>query len=510
MNRLASFAAAALAVIAPASTSLADESVAELPPSLIEQAVRLRDTALDHPLAYELVASLATEVGPRLAGSPGDIAAVRWAESRMRSLGFDNVRTEPVTVPHWERGTLDVAITAPHPQRLVGTMLGGSVGTPDGGITAEVVRVTSLDELKALAPADIEGKIVFVDQVMRRARDGGGYGETVGIRVAGPSISGSKGALAHVIRSVGTDYVRTAHTGTLRYAEDAPRIPALALSAPDSDMVARQLASGEPVMLSLLSTARYLDDAVSYNVIGEITGDGAAEEIVLLGAHLDSWDLGTGAIDDGSGVAIVTAAAHLVGELDNRPRRTLRVVLFANEEFGLSGARQYAAEYADAVERHIIGMEADFGAGAVWQFSSNVDESALDLISAVAGLLAPLGIEPGGNEAFGGADLGPLRDAGMPVYGFRQDGTYYFDYHHTPGDTLDKIDPAALRQNVAAYATAALVAASIERDFGRLPPKETAPFGEPVEEDLDEPDPAMMDEAEAASKTGAAPARSPR
>ena len=462
----------ALVATLAAHASHADHHEPGLDPALGARAAALRERALADPLAYRLVTSLATEVGPRLAGSPGDIAAVRWAEKRLRALGFDNVRTEAVTVPHWERGTLSVAIEAPYPQPLVGTMLGGSVGTTRHGVTAEVLRVTSLDELKALSAAQVSGKIVFIDQQMRRARDGAGYSETVDNRYSGPSVSGAKGAVAHVIRSVGTDTARTAHTGSLGYTDDAPRIPALALSAPDADMLTRQIAGGEPVILGIRSSARLLPDATSYNVMGDITGRTAPGEIVLLGAHLDSWDEGTGAIDDGSGVAIVTAAAHLIGAVTPRPRRTVRVVLFANEEFGLSGAKQYLANHADVLDRHIVGMEADFGAGAVWQFSSNVAPAALDLVAAIAGVLAPLGIEHGDNQAYGGADIGPLRDQGMPVLGLRQDGTYYFDYHHTPGDTLDKIDEADLRQNVAAYAVAALLAASLERDFGRLSRKE--------------------------------------
>lgn len=458
----------ALAAVFSLQHARADHHGEVLDARLVKQAATLREEALKDPLAYELVTSLTTEVGPRLAGSPGDIAAVRWAEKRLRSLGFDRVTTEAVRVPRWERGTLAISIAAPYPQALVGTMLGGSVGTPEGGVEAEILRVTSLDELEGLSSDEVSGKIVFIDQQMRRARDGAGYSETVDIRYSGPSVSGARGALAHIIRSVGTDKTRTAHTGSLGYKDDAPRIPALALSSPDADLLARQLGSGVPVIVRIHATSRYLADATSYNVIADVVGSKAPEEIVLLGAHLDSWDEGTGAIDDGSGVAIITAAARLIGAMKRAPRRTVRVVLYANEEFGLSGARQYLADHANELERHIIGMEADFGAGAVWQFGSRVDPSALDLIAAISNVLQPLGIEQGDNDAYGGADLGPLRDQGMPVFGLRQDGTYYFDYHHTPSDTLDKIDEDDLRQNVAAYAVAAFVAASIERDFGRL------------------------------------------
>lgn len=436
---------------------------------LASRAAELRDAALDDPLAYELVASLTTEVGARFAGSPGDIKAVNWAVEKLNALGFDNVRQMPVTVPQWIRGQHTLRVVSPAKQPLIATLIGGSIGTDDIGITATVIRVESLDALRALDDADVAGKVVFVDQQMPRARDGSGYGETVGIRVVGPSVSAAKGALAHLIRSVGTDNHRTGHTGTLRYDPTLPKIPALALSGPDADMLARQVDSGEPVEVFLQSDARYLADTISYNVIGEITGGKKRDEIILLGAHLDSWDEGTGAHDDGAGVAIVMAAAKLIGNLKGKPQRTLRVVLFANEEFGLSGARQYLTDHASTVDQHIIGLEADLGAGPVWQFASQVAEDALPIVDEIHGLLTPLNIERGNNQAFGGADIGPLRSAGMPVFGIRQDASLYFDYHHTPGDTLDKIVPKDLAQNVAVYATAAFIAASIEEDFGRLP-----------------------------------------
>jgi len=224
------------------------------------------------------------------------------------------------------------------------------------------------------------------------------------------------------------------------------------------------------VTLRLHSSARDLPKVMSANVVGEVRGRGRlADEIVILAAHLDSWDLGTGAIDDGAGVAIVTAAAKLILDSGDRPRRTIRVVLFANEEFGLSGAKKYAEAHAGSIEKHVAGLEADFGAGAVWRFSSKVADDALDIVDELHALLEPIGLERGDNEADGGADLSPLRKAGMPVLGMTQDGTHYFDYHHTADDTLDKIDRDDLNQNVAAYVTATYVAANIERNFGRLP-----------------------------------------
>jgi hypothetical protein len=442
-----------------------------IPDDVRANAIALRDQAMRDTIAYELVESLTMEVGPRSAGSPGDAAAVAWAVQMMQGLGFQNVRTEEVLVPHFDRGSISADITAPFPQSLVVTSLGGSPGTPVDGIHAEVVRVESLNELRALTSDDLAGKIAFVDHVMERAKDGGGYSAASRIRKCGHSAAAERGALATIIRSAGTSTHRVPHTGNILPYSIPASIPAAALANADADLLTYQIKTGEPVTIRLHSTAQNLPKMTSANVIGEIPGRGAqADEIVLLGAHLDSWDLGTGAIDDGAGVAIVTAAAKLILDHGDVPRRTIRVVLFANEETGSVGARQYSANHAAVIDKHIIGLEADFGAGRVWQFSSRVAEDALTIIDEIHALLEPIGLERGDNTASGGGDLRPMRKAGMPVFGFTQDGTYYFDYHHTPDDTLDKIDRDDLNQNVAAYVTAAFIAANIEQNFGRLTP----------------------------------------
>lgn len=442
-----------------------------VPDDVRANAVTLRDLAMRDTIAYELLESLTMEVGPRSAGSAGDAAAVAWAVQMMKGLGFQNVRTEEVRVPHWERGSISAHITAPFPQRLVATSLGGSPATPEEGIHAEVVRVESLNELRALTSDDLGGKIAFVDHVVERAKDGGGYSAASRIRSCGHYAAADRGALAMIIRSAGSSVHRVPHTGSMLNNSIPADIPAAALANADADLLAYQLKTGKPVTVHLKSSPRYLPDEKSANVIGEIPGRGdLADEIVLLAAHLDSWDLGTGAIDDGAGVAIVTTAAKLILDRGDAPRRTVRVVLFANEEFGLDGAKQYNRNHAEIIDKHVIGLEADFGAGLVWKFSSRVAEDALTIIDEIHALLAPIGIERGNNKASGGADLSPMRKAGMPVFAFTQDGTHYFDYHHTPDDTLDKIDRDDLNQNVAAYVTAAFIAASIEQDFGRLVP----------------------------------------
>ncbi|MFL6293079.1 MAG: M20/M25/M40 family metallo-hydrolase [Thermoanaerobaculia bacterium] len=449
-----------------------------LSPEIAAAASALRDGAMQGTRAYEIVRSLTLEAGPRPAGSAADRAAVEWGVRKLKELGFQNVRAEAVTVPHWVRGAESGEIVSPWPQPMVLAALGGSVGTPEGGIEAEVVQVpdvAALDGMDAVTAARVKGKIVFIDKRMERAKDGSGYGPAVAGRGRGAVAAGKLGAAAVLIRSVGTDSNRTPHTGGMRYEDGVPRIPAAALSNPDADTLEGQLGiaekSGKPVVFRLKLGAHMLVDGESANVIGEIPGREKPEEIVLLGGHLDSWDLGTGAIDDGAGCAIMIEAARRIGELpqSQRPRRTVRVVLFANEEFGLSGARAYAEKHAADLPRHILAGESDFGSGRVWQADSRVAPEALALFDEIAKLLAPIGVERGDNESGGGADLGPLAPAHVPVAGLSQDGTWYFDWHHTANDTLDKIDPKDLDQNVAAWAALAYAVAEMPGNFGQAP-----------------------------------------
>jgi Zn-dependent M28 family amino/carboxypeptidase len=435
-------------------------------PEALARAVELRDTTAAGSGAWDLLRSLTVEASPRFAGTPGDRAGVEWGLAAMRRLGFDDVRAEPVVVPQWVRGEEAGWILDPSLRPVVLTALGGSVATPEGGLTAEVVAVESLETLEALPTAEVSGKIVFFTRRMERTREGSGYRPTVAARGAGPSAVAAKGAVAMIMRSAGTSTHRIAHTGATRYRDDVPRIPAAALSHPDADVLEARLALGGPVRFRLRLTSHYLDDARSANVVGEIRGREAPEQIVLLACHLDSWDIGEGAQDDGAGCAIVLEAVRRIGELPERPRRTIRVVLFANEEFGLSGARAYAEAHADEVGRHVLGAESDLGSGKVWQLNSKVLPAALPAIDAIARVLEPLGIERGDNQARGGADLGLLRAAGMPVLALRQDATRYFDVHHTVNDTLLQVDRQALDQNVAAYVVAAYLAAEATVELG--------------------------------------------
>ena len=428
----------------------------------------LREKALADPTAYQLVESLTTEVGPRSAGSPGDKAAVAWGLREMKRLGFTNVHSVPAVVPHWVRGEATFSVRAPFPQPMPVLALGGSVGTGPEGIEADAVMVKDLTALAALPAGAVKDKIVFFTNRMERTRDGSGYGKAVAVRTLGPSAAGALGAVGVVIRSVSTSSNRLPHTGAIRYAADKPRIPAVALSNPDADALERQFASSKTVRLALTSSSRDLPPAESASVAGEIPGGDLASEIVILAAHLDSWDPGVGAIDDGAGVGIVMGVANAIKQLGLKPRRTIRVLLFANEEFGTSGSRAYVESLGENAASHVLGLEADFGAGPVWRLASRVDPADLPAVDQIFRALAPLKLERGNNEGGGGADLDGLGKLGMPILDPTLDGTLYFDTHHTANDTMAMVDPAALRQSVAAYAISTWLGAQYSGSWQRV------------------------------------------
>jgi len=416
-------------------------------------------------LAYEIVESLTTEVGPRLAGTEAEARARDWAVAELTRLGFDDVRVEEYTMPVWERGPLEVEILSPYPQRLVATALGGSASTPAGGVEGELAYFASFADLQAAPASGLEGKIVYVDDSMTRTQTGEGYGPAVAKRGSAWSEAQERGAVAVIIRSVGTDSHRVPHTGGMRFTDTRPGIAAVAVSAPDADQLRRIAARGETMRVRVASTTSWRDEGVSGNVIAEVRGREAPDEIVLIGAHLDSWDLGTGAIDDGSGVAIVVAAAKLIADMPQPPRRTVRVVLFGAEEVGIFGAKAYATAHEDELSDHIIAAESDFGADRIWRLRSRVGSGALDEMDALAMTVAGLGVVRGGNGAGGAPDVTPLAEAGVPILEPDQNGWDYFDLHHTPDDTFDKIDPEALAQNVAVYAALIYQIANGDVDF---------------------------------------------
>jgi hypothetical protein len=462
---------AASLLLATGLASAADAPTT-IPASAVQTAVQLRDKALHDDTAYKVVESMTTEVGARLAGGVNDQRARDWMVAKFKALGFDKVYTEPVTFPLWVRRSEHGAIVAPFPQPLTLTALGYSPGTPKGGLTAQVVQFASLDALKAADPATVKGKIVYIGERMQRHKDGQDYG-LIGspIRVEGPVIAQSKGAAGYLLRSAGTDANdRTPHTGVTGFTDQAKAIPAAALSNPDADQLERVLAYGKPVTVKLDLDCGIEGQYTGANVIGEITGRKYPDQVIAIGGHLDSWDLGTGAIDDGAGVAIAVGAAKVIHDLPQRPDRTIRVIAFANEEMGLWGGKAYADKHASEVSKFQLGTESDFGSGPVWKMTASVKPEARGAIEQIAKVLAPIGVsydttKPGG----GGSDLSQMHGKGMAALSLVQDGTYYFDWHHSPNDTLDKIDPKQLAQNVAVYAVFSYMAAQANGDFGSAP-----------------------------------------
>ncbi len=430
---------------------------------------RLRTEALASDNAFRIVEDLTTRVGPRLAGSEAEARARAWAVEMLRAQGLSNVRVEDFTIPYWARLREHAEVVGPSSQRLIIAALAGSPSTPTGGVEAPVVRFESLAALEAAPRTAVEGRIVFIDERMARARDGAGYGPAQRKRSLCAARAQALGAVACLIRSVGTDNQRVPHVGGNARQNEGASLPAAALTPLDADQLARLVARGETRVRVEIET-EMRDAAPSGNVIGEVRGRLRPNEVVVIGAHLDSWDLGTGAIDDGAGVAIVSAAAALIRRLPTRPRRTIRVVLFGSEETGVLGGIAYARAHAADVGLHIAAAESDFGTGRVWRAQTRFGPQAADFAQRLMAELAPLGIEAGGNDARGGADVAPLALAGVPVFGLSQDGTTYFDYHHTPNDTLDKIDAEALKQNVAAWAVAAYLIADSDLDLRAPPP----------------------------------------
>ena len=322
--------------------------------------------------------------------------------------------------------------------------------TPPGGLTGEVIAFDSVDALRAAPDSAVRGKIVFVDHRMMPTQDGSGYGQFGAPRRHGPTIASNKGAIAIVVRSIGTDHHRNPHTGVQSFTDGAKPIPAAALSVPDAEQLVRILARGKPVTLHLTLTPRFTGDGQSGNVVADVPGRDPEAPMLLIGGHLDSWDLGTGAIDDGAGVAITTAAAKRVMDA-GRPLRTIRIIWFGAEEPGGLGGEAYQKAHRD--DRYAIAGESDFGADRIWRMSSKLFADQPETFALLAAALAPLGIVKNEKGESDGTDVGPMIKAGAPWISLNQDGMRYFDIHHTPDDRLDKIDPDGLRQNVAAWTT---------------------------------------------------------
>src|SRR5438067_715863 len=409
--------------------------------------------------AYDTLEYLTDNIGQRLSGSPSAAAAVRWAISTFQKWGIP-VTSEKVMVPHWVRGVEDARLISHRNQQIILTALGGSVATPAKGITADVVEVSSFDELKT---AKVKGKIVFYNNPMdmdlvRAHRSFDAYRKAVVFRGEGASRAAEHGAVAALIRSVGSDSLRTPHTGAMRYDAKQPKIPSAAMSAEDAMLVDRLVKKGERVRMHLVLTPRTLPDVQSANVIAEIRGSEKPDEIVLIGGHLDSWDLGTGAIDDGSGVAMVMETMRLLNEMRLTPKRTIRCVLFMNEENGLNGGRTYFANHKN--DKHVAAIESDAGAAAPTGFQTTLKGEALAALERRAQALASVGAAHFESTPETGADTSFLIEAGVTGFGLVPDPLHYFDYHHSAADTLDKIDPKELAQDSAAVAALAWILAN--------------------------------------------------
>ena len=415
---------------------------------------QILNAAIEQSKAYDVLSYLTDEIGPRLSGSRNAALAVDYTTKRFREWGID-VRNEPVTVPHWVRGEERAALVSHNDQKLVITALGGSVATPAAGITAGVVEISSYAQL---GPA-VKGKIVVYDnpmdmQLVHARKSFEAYRQSVEFRSSGASRAAQFGAVAVLIRSVASASLRTPHTGSVRYDEKLPKIPAAAMTIEDSLLVHRLVARGDKVRMHLVLTPRNLPPVRSANVVAEIKGSERPEEIVLIGGHLDSWDLGTGAIDDGAGVAMVMETMRIIHDLGLQPKRTIRCVLFMNEENGLNGGRTYFADHRN--EKHVAAIESDAGAAAPTGFVTTISGDALQSLQTRVAVLDRIGaatFDSGNKET--GADTSFLVESGVPGFSLVPDPLQYFDYHHSPADTLDKVDAMDLAKNSGAVAVLA-------------------------------------------------------
>jgi carboxypeptidase Q len=442
------------------------------PPLLLQQLSAIKATALNDDYAYRQLAHLTENIGPRPTGSLQANAAAEYVAEELRKLGLD-VRLQPVTVSHWVRGAESAALVeypgmvSSTTQKIVLTALGGSTSTPADGLTADVIAVDTFDELQALGRDKVAGKIVLFNELFDKQKAAGGlafeaYGEAVRYRAAGPKAAADLGAVAALVRSVGSADYRLPHTGFSLPAG----IPAAAVTAEDADLIVHLAAEGK-VRMHLILTPQKLPDETGYNVIADLKGSEHPEQIVIVSGHLDSWDLGTGAIDDGAGVVMAMQTAEVLQRLHLRPARTLRVIAWMDEETGGSGSRAYTAEYSSDFPHHIAAIESDAGAAHPLGFEIKAIPAAIDALHPVQTVLQSIGatvFQPTTDSP--GADIEAMSNAGVPAFGITQDGRTYFNYHHTAADTLDKVVPSELRENAAAMAVMAYALTNMKE---RLP-----------------------------------------
>src|SRR5436309_3153220 len=461
---------------APASSPSASPSPTPVvfSPQTLADLKRLQQAALSSDYAYKQVAHLANNIGPRLSGSAQAAKAVEYVAGELRAVGCE-VQLERVMVPHWVRGEETAALTQfpgqaeNTTQKIVLCALGPSVPTPANGIEANVIAVPNFDALKSMPRDKVAGKIVlfnypFDKQMAAEGRGNEAYGEAVVYRSDGPSAAARQGAVACLIRSVGGADYRLPHTGLTDYAGDAPKIPAGAVTAEDADLIADLVRQG-PVKMKLVLTPQTLPDVESANVIGDIKGSEHPEQVIIVSGHLDSWDLGTGAIDDAAGVAVSMEVANLIQKLRLKPKRTIRVVAWMNEENGSAGSKQYAKDYGK--ENHFAAMETDGGAGHPLGLNIKGKAEVKKMLAPVAAILQQSGAGTLNLVEHCGADIEPLEKAGVPAFSPIQDSRFYFNYHHTAADTLDKIAPKELAENSAVVAVVAYALANMEQPLPR-------------------------------------------
>ena len=429
----------------------------------LRTAAALRDRALADSTAWNVLESLTTEIGPRPAGSSAAQRARDWALAKLRALGFANVHAEPFAKPSWARGAESAEVVAPFPQKLAVIGLGGSVPTPPQGIEADIVVLKTYADVLAAPLGAFKGKIVVVNQPMTRTKDGSGYGKAVVARY-GASEAAKRGAVAYLVRSISTGSSRAPHTGGGTYGASASKIPEAALGVPDADLLEHMAARG-PVRLRLKLASFVRPNSMAWNVSGEIVGSTRPDQVIVIGGHLDSWDPGTGAIDDGAGVAITTAAARLIGQLPRPPRRTIRVVLWGSEETGGS-SDAYLAAHKGELAKIVVAAESDLGSDRIYRLKLPPGGRARPALKPLATALAPLRVfvspEPPKDA---GSDVEGLQKAGVPVFSLDQDANRYFDIHHSADDTLAVVDRGQLNQNVAVWAALLYLIADGDADF---------------------------------------------
>jgi carboxypeptidase Q len=443
------------------------------PRELLDQLGTIKTAALSDDYAYGQVAYLTENIGPRPSGSPQAKAAADYVAAELRQLGLD-VQLEEVKVPHWVRGAESAELIEYNgqvpgtTQKVVLTALGGSTATPSDGLTADVVVVSNFDELRSLGRDKVAGKIVLFNEIFDKQKAAAGlafvsYGEAVSYRGAGPKAAADFGAVAALVRSVGSADYRLPHTGFSFPAA----IPSGAVTAEDADLIAHLAAEGK-VRMHLTLTPQKLPDAIGYNVIGDLKGSEHPEQIVVVSGHLDSWDLGTGAIDDAAGVAVAMASAEVLQKLHLRPKRTLRVIAWMDEESGGAGSQTYKKDHESEFPRHAACIESDGGAAHPLGFDVRMSAASVDLLRPVVDVLASFGasaVQPSSYPP--GADISGMSEAGVPALGLMEDGRTYFNYHHTAADTLDKIVPSELRENAAAMAVMGYALASMKNPLPR-------------------------------------------